>query len=135
MDYEKPTTFNPSIEDVTVKSSIWLASRLMPAKGHEKISFPHFRIVNNTGMRTADFTDLNIDALLGINDSEAVVDFESSTASLTWRGCWTINNNSIIGRGHNSFNLVCPFNTFNVGYRYKKPTAQNPNGWRPSRVN
>jgi len=128
MNYEKLKTINPSIEDVTIKSSIWLASRLMPAKGHELISFPHFRTINKTAMRICNFSDLNINGLLGMNDSEAIINLESSASNLVWNGCWAISNQTIIGRGHSSFGLVCPFNTFNVGIKYK-------NGWRPSRVN
>jgi len=128
MEYSPLKTFNPSIDDVTIKSSIWLSSRLMPAKGHTKISFPHFRIVGNTAMRTGDFSDFNTAALLGINDSNSVINFESSAGSLAWKGCWSINSNAVIGRGHATLGLICPLSTFNAGYRYKR-------GWRPSRVN
>jgi len=128
MEYNTLKTINPTLDDVTLNSSIWLCSRLMPALGHENVSFPHYRIINNNAMRTADFTDLQITALLGMDDNETIVNLESGAGSLSYNGCWTVNNNTVIGRGHSSYGLICPFNTYNVGYRYKR-------NWRPSIVN
>ena len=42
MEYKPLKTMNPTLDDVTVKSSEWLAARgIMPGKGNELISIPH----------------------------------------------------------------------------------------------
>ena len=128
MDYAPLQRINPSQIDVTVNSSIWFCSRLKPGKGNSLISFPHYRQINNRGMRTCNNADLMIGGLLGMNDNEQIINLESSAGSLSWKGLWTINNQPIIGRGHSTAGLVCPMNTHNAGRRYKL-------GWRPSIVN
>ena len=121
MEYKPLVTMNPSDEDLTINSSVWLASRLMPGKGNEKVSFPHFKLINDAGMRTVDNDDLQ-DGLIGMDDDEQIIDLTDEAESLEFKGCWTINEQTIIGHCDNG--LVAPFNTFNMGYRYKL-------GWRP----
>jgi len=124
MEYKPLKTLNPTDEDLTIKSSIWLCSRLMPGKGNNRISFPHFTVINNTGMRTAEFSDFMMTGLIGMANNETLVNLLSSVSSLVFNGIWTINNQPVIGHATNTKGLVAPFNTFNMGYRYKK-------GWRP----
>ena len=124
MEYNTLKTMNPTDDDLTIKSSIWLCSRLMPGKGNNKISFPHFNIINNTGMRSVDFTDLMITGLIAMNNNETLVNLLSSVSSLIYTGLWSINNQPVIGHATIAKGLTAPFNTFNMGYRYKR-------GWRP----
>lgn len=128
MEYNALNILNPTDDDIKNKSSIWLASRIAPGKGNVLISFPDWR--NNSTHNGAAMTCLNSDlmttALLG-SAGNAIVNLESSAGSLIWKGIWTINDQVIIGRGQVSLGLICPLNTYNVGYRYKR-------GWRPSRV-
>ena len=126
MTYSPLRTINPSAADVTVNSSLWLASRLMPGKGNALCSFPHYRNIGNAGMRTCANNDLTTAALLGMSDSQTIVNLENSAGSLAWRGLWTISSQTVIGRGH-AAGLVCPLNSYNVGYRYKR-------GWRPAKA-
>ena len=128
MQYNPLKTLNPSDEDMTANSSIWLCSRIMPGRGNDKISFPHFRILFNTGARVCDFSDLMINGIMGINDSGDMTNMSSQTSVLEYKGLWTIHNKAVIGECSSSSGLVFPFNTFNIGQRYK-------NGWRASRGN
>jgi hypothetical protein len=100
----------------------------MPAKGNELISFPHYRVINETGMRTAEYNDLKIPGLIAMNDNEKLINLQTSADQLEWKGLWTIDGQPVIGHCTNEEGLTAPFNTFNVGYRYKR-------GWRPSCVN
>ena len=120
MVYNPLRTMNPSDEDLTIKSSIWLCSRLMPGKGNNKISFPNFMQINNTGMRTAELADLMLTGLIAMNNSEALINLLSSVSELVFNGLWAINNQPVIGHATAAKGLVAPFNTFNMGYRYKK---------------
>ena len=127
MEYKLLRRINPTDEDLTAASSIWLASRIMPGKGNTLVSFPHFRIINNAAARTGAFSSFNTAALLAMNDNAAIVNVESAARNIVWRGCWVEGNRTVIGRGHASLGLICPLNTFNVGYRYRR-------GWRANRV-
>jgi len=141
MEYKPLVQFNPANTDLTQGSSQWLASRLMPGKGtatdNSLICVPDFKITNGTAMRTCANGDVKTSTILGIDPStNTVANCESSARLFAWRGCWVSGNSSLvsensplIGRGHAAVGLICPFNTFNAGYQYKK------NGWRPSRVN
>ena len=126
MEYKQLVRNNPTDENLTKDSSIWLASRIMPGRGNNKISFPHFLIINNTGMRTADFSDFDITGLIGMNNNEKLINLSSSVLLLVFNGIWTINNQPVIGYSTITNGLVIPFNTHNIGYRYKK-------GWRPTK--
>jgi hypothetical protein len=128
MEYAPLKTINPTDIDLTVNSSIWLAGRIMPGKGNGKISFPHYKVINEAGARTAELSDLNMAGMIGMNDGEELVNLQASAGSLVWRGCWMVNEQAVIGHATAAQGLVAPFNTFNAGYRYKR-------GWRPSRVN
>ena len=128
MEYRLLVRHNPTDENLTKDSSVWLASRIMPGKGNDKISFSHFLEINETGMRTADFDDLKINGLIAMNDDEKLINVQPSASSLVFNGLWTINNQPVIGHATVTKGLVAPFNTFNMGYRYKR-------GWRPSNVN
>jgi len=121
MEYNKQRTMNPTDDDLTIKSSIWLASRIMPGKGNKKISFTHFKVINDTGARTADFADFNFTGMAAINNNENIVMQEPT--NLIYKGCWTVFDFAVIGHSIATKGLVTPFNTFNVGYRYKR-------GWR-----
>jgi len=124
MEYKLLIRNNPTDENLTKDSSIWLSSRIMPSKGNSLISFPHFLVIDDTGARTCSNSDLLIDGMIGMADNET---FATMSASLlVWRGCWAVNNQCIIGHCTNTKGLVSPFNTFNVGYRYKR-------GWRPTK--
>ena len=134
MQYNVLVRNNPTGTNLTQASSQWLASRLMPGKGTSTdtslICVPSFTVTNGIAMRTCENGDVKTAALLGINSSANTAgNYESSAGSIVWRGCWMSGNNPLIGRGHASLGLTCPFNTFNVGYRYKK------RNWRPNRVN
>jgi hypothetical protein len=124
MEYKQLVRNNPTDENLTKDSSIWLASRIMPGKGNKLISFPHFLVINNAGARTCLNSDLMINGMIGMADNETFSTI--SAASLVWKGCWTVNNQTVIGHCTNAKGLVSPFNAFNVGYRYKR-------GWRPSK--
>ena len=128
MEYKPLTRNNPTDVNLTTDSSVWLASRIMPGKGNDKISFTHYRIINNTGARTADFEDLKINGLICIDDNEKLIDCSLLTEDLVWKGCWTINEKAVIGYATETEGLVSPFNTFNIGNQYKK-------GWKPAYVN
>ena len=128
MEYYPLKTINPGYEDITVKSSIWLCSRLMPGRGNELVSFPHFRNIRNTGMRSALLTELRLAGLIGLTDNGTLVNLLAGVPSLIYRGLWTINELPIVGQATIANGLVAPFNTFNMGYRYRR-------GWRPVRVN
>jgi hypothetical protein len=136
MNYNPLKTINPFDTDLTVNSSLWLASRIMPGKGYGKISFTHYKIINDTGARTAELSDFKItelflnhvQGLIGITNAESLIDLQPSISSLSWKGCWTVNEQAIIGHATAAQGLVAPFNSFNVGYRYKR-------GWRPNHVN
>jgi len=129
MEYKIPVRNNPTDENLTKDSSIWLASRIMPGKGSDLISFSNYVIQNEAATWTCNNNDLMINALLGLSaDTLSIINLDNNISSLSWNGCWTINQQAVIGKGHSSLGLVCPFNSFNVGYQYKK-------GWRPSRVN
>jgi hypothetical protein len=123
MLYEPLKTMNPSQEDVTIKSSKWLAVRgIMPGKGKAGVSFPDFM----NGVKTCPVSDLTTAALLSISSSNVVTNIESSAGSMIWNGCWMYNNVSVICRG-GAAGGITPINKFNVGQQYKK-------GWRPSIV-
>ena len=128
MEYKPLKTMNPADTDLTLNSSIWLASRLMPGKGTSTdssiVCVPDFNVTNGQSMRTCENNDLMSDNLLGIQTSDnTIVNYEGNASSIVWRGCWVSGTSPLIGRG-SAYGLICPFNTFNVGYRYKK-------GWRP----
>jgi hypothetical protein len=127
MEYKPLKTMNPSDTDLTVNSSIWLASRIMPGKGNGKISFTHYRIINNAGARTAELSDLCLGGMIAMDDDEGFIDLEASAGALAWNGCWTVNGLPVIGHADAALGLVAPFNTFNAGYRYKR-------SWRPAYV-
>ena len=128
MEYNPLATLNPTQEDVTRNSSIWLASRIAPAKGDELCCFSDNKVLNNASARTIDNSALRIAALLGMNNSQNIINLESQAASLVWQGCWIINNQPVIGRGHAAHGLVAALNTYNIGLRYRR-------GWRPTHVN
>ena len=121
MEYKPLQTMNPANADLTVNHSIWLCSRLMPGKGNLKSSFPHYRVINNTGMRLGD---IYLDGIIAMNDSEDLIDVMGNIYDIEWKGIWTSNNQPIIGECSNAKGLITPFNMFNVGYRYKQ-------NWRP----
>ena len=132
MNYVPLIRNNPTDADLTIGSSQWLSSRLMVGKGtstsNSKICVPSFNLVNNISMRIIDNSDMMDSNLLGIQVSNNTIqNYENVASTIVWQGCWTSSENPIIGKGHSSYGLVCPFNTFNVGFRYKR-------GWRPSRV-
>jgi hypothetical protein len=128
MEYAPLKTMNPSLDDITINSSAWLSARgIMPGKGNENVSVPHFLIQNSASARTVNFSDLYLDGLLGLDSSQTIINLSGSVGSLTWNGCWAINNQVIIGHCTIQKGIVAPFNTFNMGYRYKL-------GWRPNRV-
>jgi len=127
MQYNPLTTLNPAQEDVTRNSSIWLASRISPAKGDELCCFPDNKVLNDAAARTVSNDSLRTTALLGMDNSQNIINLESQAASLVWQGCWIINNQPVIGRGHAAHGLVAALNTYNIGLRYRR-------GWRPVRV-
>jgi len=127
MQYNPLAILNPTQEDVTRNSSIWLASRIAPAKGDELCCFPDNKILDNAAARTISNSSLRTAALLGMNNSQNIINVESLAASLLWQGCWAINNQPVIGMGHAAHGLVAALNTYNVGLRYRR-------GWRPARV-
>jgi hypothetical protein len=124
MLYESLKTMNPSQEDVTIKSSKWLAARgIMPGKGKAGVSFPDF--IN--GVKTCPISDLTADALLSVLTAfNVIIGIESNAGSIVWKGCWTYNSLPVICRG-GAAGAITPINKFNVGQQYKK-------GWRPSIV-
>ena len=127
MQYKPLRTMNPTEEDMTRNSSIWLSSRIMPGIGNDKVSFPSFREINNSGARIGDLWDFEAQTgLVSVTDSGAISNVENATNSLEYRGHWVINNNAVVGRCQGGVGLTCPFNTFNVGQKYK-------NGWRPQK--
>ena len=133
MEYNLLVRNNPTGANLTQGSSQWLASRIMPGKGTSTdislICIPDFNVTDGAAMRTCANGDVKIAALLGINPSNnTIVNYESNASSIVWRGCWVSGNSPLIGRGHATLGLICPFNTFNVGYRYSK------RNWRPNRV-
>ena len=128
MQYNPLTTLNPTQEDVTRNSSIWLASRISPAKGDELCCFPDNKVLNDAAARTVSNDSLRTTALLGMNNAQNIINLESQAGSLLWQGCWVINGQPVIGRGHATHGLVAALNTFNAGLRYRR-------GWRPNFVN
>ena len=130
MEYNPLKTMNPTDEDLTLNSSVWLTSRLMPGKGNNnKISFPDFRIRHNAAMRTVpNFNAFN--GLAAMHNDEAIFDATTyiNHYGLGWAGMWSSNFQPIIGHCTQAQGLIAPMNTFNIGYRYRR-------GWRPSRVN
>lgn len=118
---------NPNDNDLTEGSSRWLASRIMPGRGAAGISFSSFISLRNRGARNCLNSDLMTSELLGLNSSdESIVSWESVKTNLMWRGLWTVANYPVIGRGHTTYGLTVPFNSFNVGYRYRT-------GWIPKK--
>ena len=128
MKYNPLKTMNPTDEDLTLNSSVWLASRLMPGRGHNRVSFPHFKIINNAAMRTCFNSTLMTTGLLAMTGAETVANLQASAGSMVWRGCWGINEQPVIGHCTQAQGLAAPINTFNAGYRYRR-------GWRPRRTN
>ena len=128
MKYNPLKTMNPTDEDLTLNSSVWFASRLMPGRGHNRVSFPHFRILYNAAMRTCFNSALITTGLLAMTDAEAIANLQASAGAMDWRGCWGINEQPVIGHCTQAQGLAAPMNTFYAGYRYRR-------GWRPQRVN
>jgi len=128
MEYNPLVTLNPNDNDLTVKSSVWIASRISPSKGKNLISFPDNKITGNASAYTCLNNDLLVTALLGMNNNKNIINLDNNISSLLYKGIWTINNQPVIGRCHATYGITAPFNLFNVGYRYKK-------GWRVNRVN
>ena len=116
---------------MTQGSSAWLASRLVPARTvNGRTVWIDNKIINNNVSRTISSAHLGSahgTALLGMDASQNIINLAASAASLVWRGLWVINNQPIIGENRATTGLIVPFNTFNVGYRYRR-------GWRPSVV-
>ena len=125
MMYRRIIQMNPNDNELTVNSSLWWASRIPVGLGSFGVSVPSWR---EARMRTCDPPSLATSALLSMDDNGNIVNDEAQAATMTWRGTWGIGNNAVIGRGLNWVGLVCPMNTYNVGYRYR-------NGLRPQRVN
>jgi len=141
MEYSPLKTLNPSDEDLTIKSSHWIRSRLMPGRGFAGVSFP--TIQHNDQellMVTSELSSLNVAPGLyvfvivsaGIGGIFPVP--QANIPTMQWNGLWVSSptagmppNSPIIGGCIPSGGLVTPFNTFNIGYRYRR-------GWRPSRV-
>lgn len=134
MEYEPLVQFNPTEENITGDSSVWLAARgLMPSRVGNNVACPHFQMYDDMAMRTIQNDELlypiaNGQGLIGLTNGGAGIlsDQESNYADLEWSGIWQVNGEASLGCADNS-GLIAPFNTFNAGYRYK-------DGWRPQHV-
>jgi len=127
MRYAPLRTMNPTDNDLTVASSIWLASRIPAVMGAWGGALPNFRVVGDSAMRTFDSGDFLANGMQAVGDANIIVNRESTASQLIWRGLWADGNYIVVGRGHSQLGLICPFNGYNVGYRYR-------NGWRTQRV-
>ena len=137
MEYKPLQTMNPTDEDLTLNSSVWLASRLMPGKGHDRVSFPDSKITHNAAMRTCSHSDLQFNGIaIFEEETETIGGQDAIVLNMFWNGIWRglvsrigfiTDEFTIIGHCTNAHGLVAPMNTFNVGYQYRR-------GWRPSRV-
>ena len=125
MTYSQLRATNPSDDDLTRASSIWMASRVPSGRGAAGAAVPHFRDVGGSAMRALENGDLRAAGLLAANDAGAVV--EARSDALAWRGLWAAGIDAAIGRGHPAHGLVFPLSTFNAGYRCR-------GGWRPGNV-
>lgn len=120
MEYKQLIRNNPTDENLTKDHSIWLASRIMPGKGNDFCSFCHYQIINNAATWICENSDLMNDALLGMNSMGEIINMENNVDLLIWNGCWTINDQPVIGRGNINRGLTTPLNTHNVGRKYKE---------------
>ena len=136
MEYNPLVAINPAITNIREDSSAWLSARgLMPGKGNALVSAPSLDA--NMGSSVIDLTDFNFDGFYVINSQRELSNIVF-VAGFYWFGCWHRIYSSpgirpVLGIA-NSNGFYCPFNSFNIGYRVKKPTKNNPNGWRPSHV-
>jgi len=133
MIYALPNRMNPSMTDVTVGSSTWLASRVRPGRNAAGVSFTHHLVTNGAAARVSplsDFTGIGSGLAVCVAITNAIRAANvTETNGLEWTGCWTTGGGLIaIGHAEPAHGLVAPFNTFNIGYRYRN------RGWRPSRA-
>ena len=132
MEYNPLNTVNPTAQDITEKSSVWIASRIMPGKGNSKISFSFINQINNGAAFTCTGNDLYLMGLIGMSAAMSPIVLHNgnpaTSASIAYKGVWVgTNDEPVIGVCSSFTGLAAPFNSFNMGYRYKK-------GWRPSYV-
>ena len=77
-------------------------------------------------MRVMRNEDLyHIDGLAGLSNENEVIELEPK--NLSWSGIWQADGQAAIGHATENIGLTVPFNTFNIGCRYKQ-------GWRPKYV-
>ena len=129
MQYAPLIRFNPTLSNINADSSAWLCSRLMVGRGRLGVSVPDYQTINGISMRHVESVDIRnaIQGLLAVNpNTNLIVTLGSSGISgMVYKGLWVANDNHPVIGMSNATGLTTPFNTYNVGLRYK-------NGWRPS---
>jgi len=122
MVYEPLQALNPTVDDITVKSSNWLASRIMPGKGNDFITSP-----SGFGAMSIGKDDVKQNGMIMIVNSNTVTTISNEAMpSIEWGGAWTTSRTFLLGHCSATKGLVAPLNTFNAGYRYRM-------GWRPKK--
>lgn len=122
MEYKPLQTMNPTQDDVSVKSSNWLMSRIMPGKGNGFITSP-----SGSGALSIGENDAKLSGMVMIADSSTVTTITNEAMpSIEWKGAWLASAYFLLGHCSATKGLAAPLNTFNAGYRYKR-------GWRPKK--